>query len=164
MVRKTKTVTVNIPAGIDDGQTIAKRGFGYDGRNGGPAGDLLVTISIKKHSVFTRNRYDLFCEVPLTVAEATLGAEIEVPTLEGNVKYEIPEGTQPGTTFTLRGKGIPYVNGNGRRGDLIFGVTVEIPKGLNDKQKDAMRAFAESCGESNYTKHKQFFKKIFGQK
>ena len=102
--------------------------------------------------------------MPLTVAEATLGAEIDVPTLKGNEKYNIPEGTQPGTQFTLRGKGIPYVNGNGRTGDLIFRTQVEIPKGLNDKQKDAMRAFADSCGESNYAKHKQFFKKIFGQK
>jgi len=102
--------------------------------------------------------------VPLTVAEATLGAEIDVPTLEGNTKYTIPEGTQPGTRFTLRSKGIPYVNGNGRRGDLIFRVAVEIPKGLTDKQKEAMKAFAESCGESNYAKHKQFFKKIFGSK
>ncbi len=107
--------------------------------------------------------YNIYCEVPLTVAEATLGAEIDIPTLEGNVKYSIPEGTQPGTKFTMRGKGVPYVNGNGRRGDLIFRVTVEIPKGLNDKQKDAMKAFAESCGEGNYAKHKQFFKKIFGK-
>jgi molecular chaperone DnaJ len=93
-----------------------------------------------------------------------LGAVIDVPTLEGNVKYTIPEGTQPGTRFTLRGKGIPYVNGNGRRGDLVFRASVEIPKGLSDKQKEAMKAFAESCGESNYAKHKQFFKKIFGNK
>ena len=121
-------------------------------------------MSVRSHSIFERDGYNIYCEVPLTVAEATLGAEIDVPTLEGNVKYTIPEGTQPGTKFTLRGKGIPYVNGNGRRGDLIFRTTVEIPKGLNDKQKDAMKAFAESCGESNYAKHKQFFKKIFGQK
>ena len=102
--------------------------------------------------------------MPLTVAEATLGAEIDVPTLEGNVKYDVPEGTQAGTRFTLRGKGIPYVNGNGKRGDLIFQTVVEIPKGLTEKQKDAMRAFADACGESNYAKRKQFFKKIFGQK
>ena len=162
MVRKTKTVTVNIPAGIDDGQTIAKRGYGYDGRNGGPAGDLLVTISIKKHAVFTRSRYDLFCEVPLTVAEATLGAEIDVPTLDGAEKFTIPEGTQPGETFVLRGKGIPYANNSGRCGDLRFTVGVEIPKNLSEKQKEAMRNFASLCGESNYAK-KKGFRSMFGK-
>ena len=162
--RESKRLTVSIPAGIDNGERIALRGQGNDGRNGGPAGDLIIAVSVRDHSVFERDGYNIYCEVPLTVAEATLGAEIDVPTLEGNIKHKIPEGTQPGTRFTLRGKGIPYVNGNGRRGDLIFRAAVEIPKGLTDKQKDAMRAFAESCGESNYAKHKQFFKKIFGQK
>ena len=111
-----------------------------------------------------RVSYNIYCEVPIPVTDAILGAEIDIPTLEGTEKYNIPEGTQPGTRFTMKGKGIPYVNGNGRRGDLIFRVAVEIPKGLSDKQKDAMRAFADSCGESNYAKHKQFFKKIFGNK
>ena len=164
MVRENKRLTVSIPAGIDNGERIALRGQGCDGKNGGPAGDLIISVAVKRHPVFERNGFHITCEVPLTVAEATLGAEIDVPTLEGNAKYTIPEGTQPGTTFTMRGKGIPYINGNGRRGDLIFRTTVEIPKGLNDKQKNAMRAFADSCGEVNYTKHKQFFKKIFGQK
>ena len=162
--RESKRLTVSIPAGIDNGERIALRGQGNDGRNGGPAGDLIIAVSVRPHSIFERDGYNIYCEVPLTVAEATLGAEIDVPTLEGNTKYTIPEGTQPGTRFTMRGKGIPYVNGNGKRGDLIFRVAVEIPKGLNEKQKDAMRAFADSCGESNYAKHKQFFKKIFGQK
>ena len=161
--RENKKLTVSIPAGINNGERIALRGQGNDGRNGGPAGDLIMMVSVRNHSIFDREGYDIYCEVPLTVAEATLGAEIDVPTLEGNVKHTIPEGTQPGTRFTMKGKGIPYVNGNGRRGDLIFRVTVEIPKGLNDKQKEAMKAFADSCGESNYAKHKQFFKKIFGK-
>ena len=163
-MRENKRLTVSIPAGIDNGERIALRGQGNDGRNGGPAGDLIIVVSVRDHSLFERDGYNIYCEVPLTVAEATLGAEIDVPTLEGNVKYTIPEGTQPGTRFTLRGKGIPYVNGNGRRGDLVFRALVEIPKGLSDKQKEAMKAFAESCGESNYAKHKQFFKKIFGNK
>jgi molecular chaperone DnaJ len=162
-VRATKSLTVTIPAGIDNGQKIALRGQGCDGRNGGPAGDLIITIQVKPHSVFEREEFDIYCEIPITVAEATLGAEIKIPTLEDAVSYTIPEGTQPGTTFTLRGKGIPYVNNNNRRGDLIFRVNVEIPRGLNEKQKEAMRAFAESCGEGNYAKHKQFFKKIFGK-
>ncbi len=163
MARENKRLTVSIPAGIDNGERIALRGQGNDGRNGGPAGDLILSVNVRSHAIFERDGYDIYCEVPLTVAEATLGAEIDVPTLEGNVKYSIPEGTQPGTKFTMRGKGVPFINSGNRRGDLIFRVTVEIPKGLNDKQKAAMKAFADSCGEGNYAKHKQFFKKIFGK-
>ena len=99
--------------------------------------------------------------MPITVAEATLGAEIEVPTLEGKMSFTIPEGTQPGTEFTIKQKGIPYVNNSTRRGDLIFTVNVEIPRGLTEKQKEHMRAFADSCGKSNYTKKNSFFKKLF---
>lgn len=164
MVRETKKLTVSIPAGIDNGERIALRGQGCDGRNGGPTGSLIISVAVKPHAVFVRRGTTLTCDVPLTVAEATLGAEIEVPTLEGPVKYTIPEGTQSGTTFTMRGKGIPYVNNPNRRGDLVFRTMVEIPKGLNEKQKAAMQAFADSCGETNYSKHKAFFKKIFGQK
>lgn len=164
MLRESKKLSVSIPAGIDNGERIALRGQGNDGKNGGPAGDLIISVSVRSHSIFERDGYNIYCEVPLTIAEATLGAELDIPTLEGNTKYTVPEGTQPGTKFTLRGKGIPYVNGGGRRGDLIFRTMVEIPKGLTDKQKEAMKAFADSCGESNYAKHKQFFKKIFGQK
>ena len=164
MTRESKRLSVSIPAGIDNGERIALRGQGNDGRNGGPAGYLIITVSVRPHNIFERDGQNVYCEVPLTVAEATLGAEIDVPTLEGNIKHTIPEGTQPGTRFTMRGKGIPHVNGNGRRGDLIFRTVVEIPRGLNEKQKNAMKAFAESCGTSNYTKHKQFFKKIFGAK
>ena len=102
--------------------------------------------------------------MPVTVAEATLGAEIDIPTLEGEVKYEIPEGTQPGTQFTLRGKGIQNLNYPSRKGDLIFTTVVEIPKGLSSKQKDHMRAFADACGESNYKKKTSFFKNIFDKK
>lgn len=162
MIRETKRLTVSIPAGIDNGERIALRGQGCDGRNGGPAGDLIITVGVRKHSFFERDGYDLLCEIPLTIPEATLGAEIKVPTLEGDIPYTIPEGTQTGTVFTVKSKGIPYVNSS-RRGDLIFRVNVEIPKGLNDKQKEAMRAFADACGEVNYAKHKQFFRKIFGQ-
>ena len=155
--KETKRLTVSIPAGIDHGQRIALNGQGCDGKNGGATGDLIITVGVRRHSFFERDGYNLLCEIPLTVAEATLGAEIKVPTLEGEVSYTIPEGTQYGTSFTLRGKGIPYVNNSNRRGDLIFTVTVEIPKGLNDKQKDAMKAFADSCGEGNYAKRKKGF-------
>ena len=157
-------MSVNIPAGIDDGERIALRGQGCDGRNGGPAGDLIITVSVKRHSIFERDGYDIFCEVPLTVAEATLGAEIDVPTLEGNQKFTIPEGTQPGTQFTLKQKGMPYINNASRKGDLIFTVNVEIPKSLNEKQKEHMRAFADACGDNNYSKKSGFFKRIFDKK
>ena len=162
-VKVNKKLSVNIPAGIDDGERIALRGQGCDGRNGGPSGDLILTVSVKRHAFFERDGYDLYCEIPVTVADATLGAEIDVPTLEGTVKHTIPEGTQPGTRFTLKQKGIPYVNSN-RRGDLIFVVNVEIPKSLNDKQKEHMRAFAACCKDNNYTKKTGFFKRIFDKK
>ena len=163
-IKVTKKLSVNIPAGIDDGERIALRGQGCDGRNGGPAGDLIITVNVKKHSVFERDGYNVYCEIPLTVAEATLGAEIDIPTLEGNQKFTIPEGTQPGTQFTVKQKGIPYVNNANRKGDLIFTVNVEIPKSLSEKQKEHMRAFAESCGDSNYTKKSGFFKRMFDKK
>ncbi len=161
-IRVTKKLEVSIPAGIDDGERIALRSQGCDGRNGGPAGDLIITVRVKRHNVFERDGYHVYCEVPVTISEATLGAEITVPTLEGNVKYTIPEGTQHGTQFTLKGKGIPYVNNSGRRGDLIFAVNVEVPKGLTEKQKELLRQFAAECGENNYGKKTGFFKKLFG--
>ena len=160
-VKVSKKLSVNIPAGIDDGERIALRGQGCDGRNGGPAGDLIITVSIKKHSIFERDGYNIYCDVPITVTEATLGATIDVPTLEGNQKFEIPDGTQPGMKFTLKQKGIPYINNSNKRGDLIFTVNVEIPRGLNKEQTEKMIAFAESCKESNYTKKQSFFKRIF---
>jgi len=163
-LKVSKTLSVNIPAGIDDGERIALRSQGCDGRNGGPAGDLIITVNVRKHSIFERDGYDIYCEVPVTVSEAVLGAEIDVPTLEGNVKYTIPEGTQPGTRFMLKQKGIPYVNNKNRRGDLYFDINIEIPKGLNEKQKAKMRDFADACGESNYSKKTGFFKRIFDKK
>ena len=163
-VKVNKKLGVTIPAGIDDGERIALRSQGCDGRNGGPAGDLIITVMVKGHPIFERDGYNIFCEIPITVAEATLGAEIDVPTLEGTQKYTIPEGTQPGTTFTLKGKGIPYINNANRRGDLIFSVNIEVPKGLSEKQKEHMRAFAEACKESNYSKKSGFFKRIFDKK
>ncbi|MBQ7173218.1 MAG: molecular chaperone DnaJ [Clostridia bacterium] len=161
-VRETKKLTVSIPAGIANGERIALRGQGNEGKNGGGAGDLIILVSVRPHAIFQRENYDIFCDVPVTVTEATLGAEIDIPTLEGTpVKYTIPEGTQPGTRFSIRGKGIPMMGSSSRRGDLYFTVAIEIPKGLSKKQKEAMETFAKSCGESNYTKKKQFFQKIF---
>ncbi len=156
--RVTKKLTVNIPAGIDNGKGLIIRGEGNDGKNGGPSGDVIVMVSVRRSSTFKRDGYNLYCEVPLTITEASLGAEIEIPTLEGKQKFSIPEGTQTGTTFSLRQKGVPIVNSS-RRGDLYFTVNVEIPKSLNDKQKELLRAFAEACGEGSYPKKKGFMKK-----
>ena len=159
-VKVSKTLSVNIPAGMDDGQRMALRGQGNEGRNGGMAGDLIIVFSVKPHDIFTREGYDLYCEVPVTFTDAALGAEIEVPTMVGKIKHTIPEGTQPGTTFRIREKGISRVNGKGK-GDLYFTVNVEVPKNLSGAQKDILRKFAESCGDKNYTKKSGFFKKFF---
>ena len=156
--RTTKDLTVDIPAGINHGNGLRIRGAGHEGKNGGPAGDAIVMVSVRPSSTFRRDGDTLYCEIPITISEATLGAEIEVPTLEGAEKFNIPEGTQTGTTFTLRQRGVPMVNSS-RRGDLIFRVNVETPKGLSEKQKELLRAFAEACGENNYAKKKSFFKK-----
>ncbi len=156
--KENKKLTVDIPAGIDHGKGLVIRGAGNDGRNGGPAGDVYVMVSVRKSSTFQRDGYNIYCEIPITISEATLGAEIQVPTLEGMENYTIPEGTQTGATFTLRQKGVPVINSS-RRGDLIFKVNVEIPRGLTQKQKDLLRAFADECGESNYSKKSGFFKR-----
>ena len=157
-VRKRKTIKVNIPAGIDHGQTISLRGQGNAGKNGGPAGDLLITVMVQPHELFRRDGVDVFCEAPITFAQAVLGAELEIPTIDGKVKYSIPEGTQTGTVFRLKGKGIPVLNGRGR-GDQYVTVTIETPRNLNKEQKEALHRFSETLGESNYEKRKSFFKK-----
>lgn len=159
-VRKNKTLSVTFNAGIADGNTIALRGMGNEGKNGGPSGDLYIDVHVQKHKTFVREGNNLYCDLPITVSEAILGAEVDIPTLEGTEKFTIPEGTQNGKVFTVSGKGVPYYNSPSRRGDLIFTVYVEIPKGLSDKQKDHIRAFAEACGDGNYQKKSKFFKNI----
>jgi molecular chaperone DnaJ len=158
-VRITKKLTVTVPAGIDDGETLRVSGQGNDGRNGGTAGDLYVVISVRSHNIFERDGSNIFCELPITFVEAALGAEVEVPTLTGVTKFTIPEGTQTGTRFTIKNEGIVSPR-TGRKGDLIFEVAVEVPKNLNEKQKDALRAFADECGQKNYQKKQSFFKKF----
>ena len=160
-VRVKKTLEVSIPAGIDDGQMISLGGQGDEGRNGGPAGDLIIVVSVRPHRFFERRRMDLYCDIPITFPEAALGAELEIPTLEEPVKYTIPEGTQTGTRFKLKGLGIVNVNNPKLRGDIYFTVTVEVPKNLSEKQKDALRAFSEECGDGHYQKKKSFFDKLF---
>ena len=158
-IRRRKTIQASIPAGIDNGQTISIRGQGNAGKNGGPAGDLLITITVRPHELFRREGTSVLCEAPITFAQAVLGAELEIPTIDGKVKYTLPEGTQSGTTFRLKGKGIPSLNGRGR-GDQYVTVYIETPRNLNKEQKEALKKFAESVGENNYEERKKFFKKF----
>ena len=145
-VKKTKRVTVSIPAGIDDGQAISLRGQGNAGKNGGPAGDLIVAVHVKPHPQFHRDGTTVLYEQPVTFYQAVMGAELEITTIDGKVKYNLPAGTQTGTTFRLRGKGIPELRGRGR-GDQYVTVRVQVPTSLNGEQKEALRAFAEAMGE-----------------
>lgn len=162
-VRRQKTIEVDIPQGINDGQTMQISGAGEPGERGGPAGDLLITIRIKKHNIFTRDDFDVYITIPITFAQAALGDTIKVPTISGVVEYDIPEETQTGSVFRLRGKGIPYIRGKGR-GDQYVTVEVETPKNLTQKQKDLLREFDGTIEAKNYKKSKGFFdtmKEIF---
>lgn len=145
-VKKSKRITVTIPAGIDDGQAISLRGQGNAGKNGGPAGDLIVGVRVKPHPQFRRDGTTVLYEQPVSFFQAAMGAELEIPTIDGKVKYTLPAGTQPGTTFRLRGKGIPELRGRGR-GDQYVTVRVQVPTSLNSEQKEALRAFAQTMGE-----------------
>ena len=144
-VKKQKRVTVNIPAGIDDGQTISLRGQGSAGTNGGPNGDLLINVFVRPHEFFEREGTSVYSTVHISVAQAILGASLEVDTLDGKVKYSVPEGTQSGTVFRLRGKGIQNMRG-AFRGDQFVTVIVDIPSGLTSEQKELLRKFDESMG------------------
>ena len=158
-VRKSHKLEVDIPAGIDDGQVLTLRGQGDAGRNGGPSGDLDIAIAVRPHPLFTRRGYDVWCDMPITFTQAAIGCEVTVPTLDGKVSYNIPAGTQPGDAFRLRGKGIQQLNRYGR-GDEYVKVTVEVPKNLNDKQKQLLRQFEETTTENSYEKRKSFLKKL----
>ncbi len=155
-VRASKTVEVDIPAGIDNGQTMQIAGKGEAGLRGGPSGDLLLTIRIRPHEIYRRDGFDTMIEMPISVVQATLGATIKVPTLDGIVEYDIPEGTQTGTRFRLRGKGIQYLRGKGR-GDQFVTVNVEIPRNLSSRQKELLKEFDE---DRNYRQKKSFSDKM----
>lgn len=157
-IRRQHKVSVTVPAGIDDGQAISQRGKGNAGVNGGPAGDLLVSVIVRPHARLERDGNSVLLEQPISFAQATLGAEIEVLTLDGKVKMNIPEGTQPGATFRLRGKGIPYLRGSGR-GDQFVTVTVAVPKNLTSSQKELLRQYAASTGELDGVKSSSIFGK-----
>ena len=159
-IRKQHKLSVNIPAGIDDGNSISLRGQGNAGVNGGDRGDLLVTVNVRPHAQFERDGNSVILDREISYAQAVLGAEIEVPTLDGRVKINIPEGTQPGAVFRLKGAGIPYLRGSGR-GDQFITVTVGVPKNLSSKQKDALRQFAETMNDTVENGEKP---NIFGKK
>lgn len=163
-IKVNKKLEVSIPAGIDTAQRIVLRGQGSAGRNGGSNGDLIIDVRVQPHQIFSREGNNLYLDVPISFAEAALGAEIDIPVLGGKTeKFTVPEGTQTGTSFTLRGKGVADVNNNKRRGDLIITVIVETPKNLSAEQKTALAKFAETLGDNNSGKRQGFFKKIFGK-
>lgn len=157
--RNSRSIEVSIPAGIDDGQTMVVRGQGDQGINGGSPGDLNITISVRPDTLFTREGYDIICEIPITYAQAILGEEISVPTIDGKVSYKLKEGTQPGTVFRLRGKGVQKLNSQSR-GDQRVVVNIEVPTHLNKQQKESLVNFEKTLTEKNYVKRKNFFDRI----
>jgi len=154
LIRRNRGIKVSIPAGIDNGQTISMRGQGSAGANGGETGDLFVTISVLRHAMFEREGNSVLLSMPISFVQAALGAEVEVPTLDGKVKYVIPEGTQTGTVFRLRGKGIQNLRSSSR-GDQYVTVKVVVPTGLSYEQKDLLVQFANTYGEQADTKKKR---------
>ncbi|MGL4739072.1 MAG: molecular chaperone DnaJ [Cellulosilyticaceae bacterium] len=158
-VRATKKITVTFPAGIDHGQTLRISGKGEVGEVGAPDGDLLITVYIKPHELFERKGNDVHMRMPITFTQATLGAELAIPTLDGNVKFNISEGTQTGTTFRLQGKGIPNIRNKKHRGDQYVEVYIEVPKNLTQKQKNLLKEFEEGTTEQQ-PEQMNFRKKI----
>lgn len=158
-IKRDRKIHMKIPAGVDNGSVIPLRGEGEPGIKGGPAGDLYIVIRVRPHEIFQRDGNDVLCEIPITFVQAALGDELIVPTLDGKVKYKIPEGTQSGTIFRLKGKGIPNIRGYGR-GDHYVKVVVEVPKKLNEKQKELLRKFADEMGEDVHEQRKTFFDKV----
>jgi molecular chaperone DnaJ len=158
-IRKRKTIEINIPAGIDNEQVLNVSGKGNAGANGGPNGDLHVSVNVRPHPIFERRGYDVWCEMPITFPQAALGADVVVPTIDGRVSYTVHAGTQPGDVFKLRGKGIPKL-GSRARGDQYVRMMVEVPKNLTQKQKGILQEFENVAEDRNYQKRRSFFDKI----
>ena len=158
-VRSTVEKTVDVPAGIDDGQTLRVSGEGNGGYNGGPNGDLHINVTVRPDPLFERDGYDVWTDIPLTYTQATLGDEITVPTVDGKVTYKVPEGTQTGTVFRLRGKGIKKIN-RPDHGDHYVRVNIEVPKNLTKEQKVKLKEFEQSLSDKNYEKRSTFFDKL----
>ena len=156
-IRKQAKIKIKIPAGIDDGQTIVLRGEGEAGSRGGAKGDLYILIRVKKHSIYTRNGNDVYCTIPITFTQATLGADLEIPMVDGSKEvYRIPEGTQTGTKFTIRGKGFKTVNASSQ-GNFVFNVQVQVPKHLTKEQRDLLTELAKTMNEQPPVKKKNIF-------
>lgn len=158
-VRTSKNLSIDIPAGIDNGQMLRVGGQGDAGINGGPNGNVNVNVHVKSHPIFERDEFDIHCEIPITYTQAVMGDELIVPTIDGDVKYSIGEGTQTGTVFRLRGKGVKKLQ-RSDRGDQYVKVVVEVPKNLDKNQKELLKAFEASLNEKNYEKKTSFFDKI----
>lgn len=156
---RSKKITVDVPGGVDTGSIISLRGEGEPGTKGGPSGDLYIYINVKSDPIFKRSKNNIYLNVPISFTEATLGAEIKIPTLDGTETYNIPEGTQTGTQFKLRNLGVPYLKRKGR-GDLYFTVQVKVPTELTEKQKELLLLFAKETGEDYKKDKKGFFKKV----
>jgi molecular chaperone DnaJ len=160
-VEKTKTIEVNIPKGVETGSRIRLAGEGEAGLKGGPHGDLYIFITVENHKMFQREAENLFIEYPLNMIDAALGTEIEVPTIDGGAaKLKIPEGTQHGQHFRLKGKGMPVLNASLMRGDMHIIINIEVPTKLSDKQKEALRKFNASCDDKNSPHKSSFFDKM----
>ena len=157
-IRKTRKIDIKIPAGIDNGQAISLRGEGDAGKKGGPAGDLFVVVNVLSHPIFKRKGYDIYADIKVPFTKLVLGGTIKVPTLEEDSEINIPEGTQVGSTFKLKDKGIPNIHGKGR-GNIEYTINVDIPKRLNDKQREILKQFADLMGEEVQTKKKGFWNK-----
>ena len=159
--QEAERVSIRIPAGVDDGTRLRSTGKGDAGLRGGPAGDLYVFLHLKEHEVFQRESDELFCEIPLPFSTAALGGELEVPTLTGSATIKVPAGTQGGTTFRLRDRGMPSLSGRGK-GSLNIEVQVEVPTKLNREQKEKLKEFTESIGDKNSPMQESFFEKAKG--
>lgn len=156
---KNREIKINIPPGVDSDSVISMRGEGEAGERGGPPGDLYIYIDVEEDPIFKRDRNNIFVEIPITFPEAVLGSQIEVPTLEGIEKFELPKGTQTGTQFKLKNKGVPNLRGGGK-GDLFFTVVVQVPKIIDEKQEELLLEFSKSMGEELHKHKKGFFEKV----
>ena len=156
IVRKSRKIEINVPAGIDDGQAISLRGEGDAGKKGGPNGDLYVVMKVSPHKYFKRNGFDISANVRVPFTKMALGGDIKIPTLEGEMEFNIPEGTTTGTKFRVKDQGIPILNGKGR-GNLEFTVDVDVPKKLTDKQREILTEFAKTFGEEVNPKKRGIF-------
>jgi molecular chaperone DnaJ len=158
-VRQRKKLSINVPPGVDSGSRLRLNGEGEAGLKGGPPGDLYVVLMVRDHPIFQREGDDVYCEVPITMVQAALGDEIEVPTLDGPVKMKIPAGSQSGKVFRLRNRGVASLNGSGR-GDALVNILVEVPRKLSAKQKAILRQFAEASGADSHPIAKGFLEKV----